>query len=180
VQLIIASIGASTPVRRSAHAWLGRIGTTVEVQAAAGVAALVGALRPAKALVLAKKRFCGLPFECLQLTDLTTNTDTGLYQKSVLLQLGQCDAFISHSWSDPGGPKFAVLKLWAKQFENRCGRHPYMWLDKACIQQGPTISEQLACLPIFLSGCKELLVLAGSTFTQRLWVHWLRYSNARW
>jgi hypothetical protein len=96
VQLIIASIGASTPVRRSAHAWLGRIGTTVEVQAAAGVAALVGALRPAKALVLAKKRFCGLPFECLQLTDLTTNTDTGLYQKSVLLQLGQCDAFISH------------------------------------------------------------------------------------
>jgi hypothetical protein len=94
-----------------------------------------------------------------------------------------------------------------------------MWLDKACIQQGPTISEQLvsttarahprrlvvcalghsadgtaecadccffttvvcqACLPIFLSGCKELLVLAGSTFTQRLWVHWLRYSNARW
>jgi len=44
-----------------------------------------------------------------------------------------------------------------------------MWLDKACIQQGPTISEQLACLPIFLSGCKELLVLAGSTFTQRLW-----------
>jgi hypothetical protein len=94
--LLLASIGLSTPVRKRLHAWLGRVGTTVEVQAAAGVAALVGTLRPTRVLLLAKERFCALPFDKLRPTDLTTNTDTGLNQKSVPMQLGQCDAFISH------------------------------------------------------------------------------------
>jgi hypothetical protein len=94
--LTLAAIGLSVPVRKRMHAWLGRVGTTAEVQAAAGVAALVGTLRPAKALALAKERFCALPFDVLHPIDLTTNADTGLNQKSVPMQLGQCDAFISH------------------------------------------------------------------------------------
>ena len=43
-----------------------------------------------------------------------------------------------------------------------------LWFDRACIDQ-QHISEQLACLPVWLSGCRTLLVLAGSTYTKRLW-----------
>jgi hypothetical protein len=96
MELIMAAFGLSTPVRKRIHAWLGRIGTTVEVQAAAGVAALVGTLRPGKALVLAKERFCALPFEALKPFDFTNKSDTGLHEKSISMALGQCDAFISH------------------------------------------------------------------------------------
>ena len=32
------------------------------------------------------------------------------------------------------------------------------------------IDESLAALPVYLSGCKELLVVAGATYTTRLWV----------
>ena len=39
---------------------------------------------------------------------------------------------------------------------------------QACIDQN-NIAASLPCLPIFLSGCKELLVVAGATYTSRLW-----------
>ena len=42
------------------------------------------------------------------------------------------------------------------------------WLDKACIDQD-NISASLACLPIYLSGCRKLLIVAGPTYTSRLW-----------
>ena len=41
-------------------------------------------------------------------------------------------------------------------------------LAQACIDQS-NIAASLPCLPIFLSGCKELLVIAGETYTSRLW-----------
>ena len=40
---------------------------------------------------------------------------------------------------------------------------------QACIDQ-LNIDASLACLPIFLSGCKKLLMLVGSTYVTRLWV----------
>ena len=40
--------------------------------------------------------------------------------------------------------------------------------DKACIDQ-TSIAADLQALPVFLSGCKELLVVAGSTYSKRLW-----------
>ena len=46
-----------------------------------------------------------------------------------------------------------------------------MWLetaDKACIDQ-LNIDASLQSLPIFLAGCEHLLVLAGPTYTSRLW-----------
>ena len=39
---------------------------------------------------------------------------------------------------------------------------------QACIDQ-LNIEKSLACLPVFLAGCKQLLVLAGPTYTSRLW-----------
>ena len=43
-----------------------------------------------------------------------------------------------------------------------------LWLDKACILQ-TDVEACLACLPIHLAGCRRLLVLAGSTYTSRIW-----------
>merc|ERR1712232_1493893 len=48
------------------------------------------------------------------------------------------------------------------------GREPKVWFDKACINQ-KDIAEDLRGLPIFLAGCKELLVLCGKTYLSRLW-----------
>ncbi len=45
---------------------------------------------------------------------------------------------------------------------------PQLWLDKACIDQ-TAIESDLQCLPVFLAGCDTLLILAGKTYTQRLW-----------
>ena len=41
-------------------------------------------------------------------------------------------------------------------------------MDKACIDQ-TSIDANLAALPVFLSGCESLLVLAGATYPSRLW-----------
>jgi hypothetical protein len=40
--------------------------------------------------------------------------------------------------------------------------------DKACIDQ-MNIDESLQSLPVFLSACRQLVVLAGPTYTSRLW-----------
>ena len=39
---------------------------------------------------------------------------------------------------------------------------------QACIDQADTTTS-LECLPIFLAGCRKLLVLAGPSFPTRLW-----------
>ena len=82
--------------------------------------------------------------------------------------LGAVDAFLSHSWSDPPAAKWSVLREWAEGFERREARPPSVWLDKACINQ-QCIEQSLAGLPVFLSGCRELVVLVGSTYLTRLW-----------
>ena len=41
-------------------------------------------------------------------------------------------------------------------------------LDKACIDQNDVDSD-LRCLPVFLAGCNSLLILAGETYSERLW-----------
>ena len=39
---------------------------------------------------------------------------------------------------------------------------------QACIDQ-TNIDNNLACLPVYLSGCRRLLVFAGETYATRLW-----------
>ena len=75
---------------------------------------------------------------------------------------------MSHSWRDNGEWKWAALTVWCDEFEAIHGRPPRLWLDKLCIDQ-TNISADLQCLPVFLSGCNELLVLSGSSYTSRLW-----------
>ena len=49
------------------------------------------------------------------------------------------------------------------------GKVPIVWFDRCCIDQRGDIEAQLTSLPVFLAGCKSLLVLLGPTYTQRLW-----------
>eukprot|EP00443_Scrippsiella_acuminata_P113341 CAMPEP_0115757900 /NCGR_PEP_ID=MMETSP0272-20121206/98660_1 /TAXON_ID=71861 /ORGANISM="Scrippsiella trochoidea, Strain CCMP3099" /LENGTH=429 /DNA_ID=CAMNT_0003203425 /DNA_START=99 /DNA_END=1388 /DNA_ORIENTATION=+ len=91
-----------------------------------------------------------------------------LFDKSVPIRLRSCDAFVSHSWHDNPEAKWAVLQAWRVQFLQAHGREPMVWLDKCCIDQ-TDIEANLRCLPIFLSGCRSLLVLCGTTYLSRLW-----------
>ena len=104
---------------------LGKAGTTKEAEAAA-IAALVGGLPPERALDLATERFRALPLGKLTEEDVLSNSDTGLFGKTSKCALGDCDAFVSHSWHDPGPPKLGALHTWA------AGEPKLLWLDKAC------------------------------------------------
>ena len=154
--------------RGSIHRWLGQLGSKgSDEQEAAAVAALLGGGSVEQALKLGQELFRSLPLSALTQEDLELNTDSGLYEKTTQAKLGEPDAFVSHSWSDPGTLKFQALSAWGARFveEKRDGT---IWLDKACIRQ-TNISQDLQILPVFLSGCRTLLVLPGNTYCSRLW-----------
>ena len=136
--------------------------------AATSIASLAGT-RPAVTLELGKKRLRALPFSKLSQSDFDSNQDSGLHQHTEHVQLGSVDAFISHSWRDSPVHKWLALSKWAADFEQILARPSLVWLDKACIAQSSDIDEQLSCLPVFLAGCQQFLVLAGPTYLERMW-----------
>lgn len=153
---------------------LGNLGSrgATEHQQASTIASMVGGLSPVRALEAGMSRFRVLPLADLVVNDLLTSSDTGLFSKTRCVALGECDAFISHSWRDDGNVKFERIGAWAaskqKGSSDSGGSPLNCWLDKACIDQ-ENIEANLAVLPVFLSGCRELLVLDGPTYTSRLW-----------
>ena len=193
IAFLVCALIATAANRGRVLRRLGELGKAGgEQQQAAAVAALVGGSNPTNVLAIGAGRFRTLPLDAIAEADLRTNQDTGLHQKTTHNELGSADAFMSHSWSDDGAAKHAELLKWAHKFGERS---PVLWLDKvrssrlngyflapsnssrvasrsrrsqACIDQAD-IDANLACLPIFLSGCKELLVLAGLTYHTRLW-----------
>ena len=48
------------------------------------------------------------------------------------------------------------------------GRPAMVWIDRCCFDR-TNIALSLTCLPIYIAGCKTFLVLAGPTFSSRLW-----------
>jgi hypothetical protein len=176
-----------------------------ERESAAFVGGMIGGARAMQASSDAEARFRVLPL--LNLTEADLGTDTNLANKTALAKLtkpaalGDCDAFVSHSWRDDGSIKFNLLRSWGQTV----GPHaPTIWLDKAWCARArnswhallaPTavarrihsrsigcsrppfgisrsidqtnIEESLFCLPLFISACKVLLVLAGPTCMPR-------------
>ena len=63
-----------------------------------------------------------------------------------------------HSWEDNAEDKFEALQQLSKKFEANEGREPTLWLDKLCLNQNQ-LDEDLKCLPFFVMGCNQLLVL---------------------
>lgn len=72
------------------------------------------------------------------------------------------------------GEKAAVLGEWAAGFRAKAGREARVWFDMACIEQTKFLTpgaadEDLACLPIWLASCEELVMLVGPEYSARLW-----------
>ena len=42
------------------------------------------------------------------------------------------------------------------------------WFDKVCLDQN-AINDSLKALPVYLTSCNAMLVVAGSTYINRLW-----------
>ena len=163
VVLVLVAVGMRPAVRRKFHTMLGGLAAKGEARAAAAVAGLVGGRSAKEALKLGTDTFRGLPMSALNESDFSSSFDTGLHEKTVGAALGDVHAFLSHSWHDDAAAKWAALSGWASG-----QKEPVLWLDKACIDQ-QRIDESLAALPVYLSGCKELLIVVGPTYTRRLW-----------
>ena len=171
VAVVVAAV--LTPANRGrAHRLLGSLGQkgdNKEAEAAC-ISALIGGGDAGKALDEGAKRLRALPLSALDPSDLATSSDSGLHAKTVPVALGEVDGFVSHSWSDDGAAKHAQLQAWVAEGLPRSdgAKYPLIWLDKACIDQD-AIELNLKCLPVFLSGCRSLVVLVGPTYVSRLW-----------
>ena len=141
--------------------------------AAAGVAALVGGGDPTQALKDASALFHCITLDRLTEAEMAENTpNPELFKRSEPAALGSVDAFISHSWSDDAPSKWVALQQWRAKFRSEHhGQEPRVWIDKCCIDAARPggVDLQLRCLPIFLSGCKQLVAFTGSTYISRMW-----------
>lgn len=134
------------------------------------VASLVEGKDSETLLRQAKGRFRGVPLENMTLEVLASNkaTKEEAEMLSVPCELGEVDFFMSHAWNDPPEGKVAALQRLGEEFEAVHGRKPLIWLDKLCINQD-NIQEDLECLPIFLMGCQNMLLMLGEQYPTRLW-----------
>jgi len=140
-----------------------------QARAAAAVAGLIGSCSEDEVVRLASSRFRDVELAALCCQDLANNVaDPTLYAKSSQTCLTECDAFISHSWHDDADAKWMALQLWRQKFVAEHGREPRVWLDKYCIDQN-SIETDLRCLPVFLAGCRKVVVFCGPTYLCRLW-----------
>ena len=161
-------------VRSRIHRFLGSLVSRGEAQQAAVISSLItgGTGGAARALRLARENFRLFPLQKLEDADLAKGRERGemtsMHARSEPAQLGRGDAFLSHSWSDDAVAKTAALRRWGRRHERQTGQPPLLWIDKACLDQ-KDVSKNLACLPINLSGCRQLLIVAGPTYTSRLW-----------
>ena len=137
---------------------------------AASVAGFLGGHSPDHVQATAKELFRGVTLDQVQKDEMAkSEPDSMLMQKTVPATLGEVDAFLSHSWHDDCDMKWDQLQTFRQDFkEAHGGREPMVWIDKYCLDQ-ENLKEGLMCLPVFLAGCSNLLVLAGKTYPRRLW-----------
>ena len=172
--LVILGVGFSKPVRRRFTHILARIGIS-SPRARQSVAAtlLMGEEDPHVVLQRASATFRGIPMRQLSPSMFSeTFSRQEVHAQTRSLELGGCDAFLSHSWHDDWTKKYGALTEWkAEQHARSTTEHDIViWWDKACINVPPNrFSQALACLPVYIAGCHRMIVLAGPTFTQRLW-----------
>ena len=135
---------------------------------AASVASLLTNCSAAATLAAGTERFRALRLASLTRVELANSTpDPALYAKTEPATLGSVHSFLSHSWGDDGDTKFDKLHEWVNARQVKADEWR-VWLDKACIAD-LDLDMSLTCLPVFLSSCEFLLVLAGPTYSSRLW-----------
>lgn len=170
----VANIFASVPALYVAlcpefrSALQGKLQSVMKIRSASAgatsLAGLMGSATPGEAKLIACRRF-----RCVAFPQLTFDAmlgglpDAAHVMLSKPCALGSCDAFISHSQGDDDKAKWKALQAWARLFKQRHSREPSLWLDKFCIEQS-CVDTDLQCLPIFLRGCKHLVLLCGPTY----------------
>ena len=170
---VVCTVITTRPRRRRFTRFLMRLTGDRDDNAAAGIAAMVGGVGLEKAGIMAEKTFRAISQERMQYNDFLhgdlASPNDDLRGRTVPCQLGFVDAFMSHSWRDDAEAKWHSLCLWSDAWrEAHQNRNPMLWFDRACLDQ-EDIDASLAMLPIYLSGCKVLLILAGETYSTRLW-----------
>ena len=121
--------------RGRVHKWLGSLGKSGSAQQeAAAVSALIsgeGGGGVAAKLETAQSKFVVLALADLTAADLAPGADiataTELKDRVRPARLGECDAFISHSWRDDGDSKYARLHEHEWHVDA-----PTIWFDRAC------------------------------------------------
>ena len=171
--MVINPLMSSRPIRIWFNRRIAAIGTS-SPKSRRDVATnlLMGEEEPDVVIERAKANFCGIPMRELSPAIFSaTSTTAELYPKTHSLELGACDAFLSHSWHDDWTLKYKALKEWGADYVPPSGgQDVVVWWDRACIQVEPSqLSQALSCLPIYVSGCRRMVVLAGPTFPERLW-----------
>jgi hypothetical protein len=142
----------------------------IEHGTAVSVAGFLGGKSSEHIHSTAKRLFRGVTLDVVEKEAMASSTpDPLLLEKTVPATLGQVDAFLSHSWHDDSELKWEQLQIYREEFKQaNGGREPLIWIDKYCLDQN-NLTDGLMCLPVFLAGCNSLLVLAGTTYSRRLW-----------
>lgn len=137
---------------------------------AAGIASFLNGRSPREMLIRGQAAFRGVRLSALKPEDLQRSYKPQI-SVAESVTFGEIDAFVSHSWSDDAQAKWNVLSTWCRAFTNRHGREPILWIDKFSVNQAnvAVLEEEISCLPVFLSGCRSVLVLAGPSYPSRLW-----------
>ena len=146
-----------------------------EMQSAAVIAYLMGGSSTAKVISQAARLFYVIPLARVDAMDIQALEGmmhegmVGLIDTVSVKRrqgvFGECDAFVSHSHQDDADAKLAAIQ---ELDQDLLGEDKTIWLDTACMIRGE-IDESLRCLPVFVSGCKNLAVLIGPTYYRRLW-----------
>jgi hypothetical protein len=106
-----------------------------ETSAAAGISALLGGVDSNEALKLGLRSFRALPASALTQQHLAASTAAPeLHAKTRQVAVGECDFFLSHSWSDEGDAKWQALQsVLQEEAEAHKGREMLLWLE--CVRQ---------------------------------------------
>lgn len=167
LSFLLASVVFTPATRGRIHRWLALLSKRGNhQQEAAIIASCFGIWSATEVLSIARNRFKVVPLHLLddrKAFDISSNEE---YRRRIIpARLGECSAFISHSSRDDLNAKYAALCEW----RGAAGRESTsVWLDTMCMDLSD-METSVLCLPVFLSGCNELVLLMGPSFTSRLW-----------
>lgn len=191
VMALLPALALKPRHRASVHLWLGGLGPASSAQQkATTIACLLGGTHAMRAVARATARFRLLPLKETSADELAENfkdeklplahgsttsrggaAHCGLYARTVAGEsFGSCRTFVSHSHRDDAEAKARILMDWRALTEGDVA----VWLDTACLAKTCGVSDDaqsddLLLLPLFLSFCDELLILAGRSWASRLW-----------
>ena len=135
--IMITELLMTQTVRNLIYPALNSLASKGDAGRAAGVAALIGKRDVKTVLAQARRSFMGVPFSHLALEHFESNQLDGAMMKDLAqrCQLGEVDAFLSHSWHDSPQAKWDALVSWSAAFEGRHGRPPVLWFDKVSVRR---------------------------------------------